>query len=177
MDDKTLCAKTAPERLGGSLFISNSLGNIVEGVIRSQHMSHLHTTVRLHAGRRIDMRIKLPMDDPRCFLPGQAVIAVIPAEAVRLEAGWFRRSRQRLNRWCGRLVLTQPLDEGQRFTAKLHGEGWTLTGTIPVLGFTHVARTWDMISIVVDPSKIELFSAQSLTNPRPKGTVLECRSQ
>ncbi|MGQ0557545.1 MAG: hypothetical protein ACT4PN_16555 [Nitrospiraceae bacterium] len=117
------------------------------------------------------MRISLPTDDDRCFFPGQPVIAKIPAEAVRLEAGLFRRSRQRLNRWYGRIVLIKPLDEVQLITAKLHGESWALAGACPVLGSLHSPRTWDQVNIVVDPQRIELFSSQREASRNPE--VLE----
>lgn len=159
------------EHSGGSLLHSDPMVNLIQGVVHSQHMGHIHTAVRIRAGRRIDLRVKLPIDDDRCFFPGQAVIAVIPVEAVLLEAELFRRSRQRLNRWYGRIVLIKPLDEGPLITAKLHGEGWTLTSTMPVLGSTHSPRTWDPITIVVDPQRIALFPSQRQAPREPN--VLE----
>jgi hypothetical protein len=142
--------------------------NLVEGVVHSQHVGLLHTMVRIHAGRRVDLRIRLPLADERCFFPGQPVIAMIPAEAVRLEAGFFRRSRQRLNRWYGRIVLIKRVDEGQLLTAKLHREGWTLTSTRPVLGSVHSPRTWDPVTIVIDPERIDLVPRQREARIEPK---------
>lgn len=148
--------------------VSDSMVNVVKGIVHSQHVDLLHSTVRIRAGRRVDMRIRLPIGDDRCFFPGQQVIATIPAEAVHLEAGLFRRSRQRLNRWYGRIVLIKPLDdEKQLITVKLHGEGWALASTMPVLGSTHSPRTWDPINIVVDFQRIGLFPSrrQALQEP------------
>jgi len=148
------------EHPGGNILISDSMVNVVNGIVHAQHVSLIQPTVRIRAGEHVDLRAKLPLDEERCFFPGQAVIAVIPAEAVRLEAGLFRRSRQRLNRWHGRIVLIKPLDEGPLITAKFHGEGWTLTSTRPVFGSTHPPRIWDPVNIVVDPHRIELFPRQ-----------------
>lgn len=124
IDNKTYGVRTGSHTAATSP-ASISMVNLVEGVVHSQHVGLLHTMVRIHAGRRVDLRIRLPLADERCFFPGQPVIAMIPAEAVRLEAGFFRRSRQRLNRWYGRIVLIKRVDEGQLLTAKLHREGWT----------------------------------------------------
>ncbi|UVT17097.1 MAG: hypothetical protein H8K04_05970 [Nitrospira sp.] len=144
----------------GSMLLADSMVTLVKGIVHSQQVGLLHPTVRIRAGRRVDMRITLALDDDRCFFPGQPVIAKIPAEAVRLEAGLFRRSRQRLNRWYGRIVLIKPLVEGQTVTAKVHGESWALASSVPVLGSTTSARTWDSVNIVVDPQRIELFPGQ-----------------
>jgi hypothetical protein len=117
------------------------------------------------------MRIGLPIGDTRSFFQGQSVIAVIPAEAVRLEVGFFRQSRQRLNRWYGRIVLLKPMDEGQLITAKLHGEGLTLTGTMPVMGRSIPLEHGIRSTIVIDPQRIELFARQRSALREP--TVLE----
>ncbi len=153
---------------GESLLISDSTVNVIKGVVHCQEPGLIRTTVHIRSGHRIDLRVKLPLNHAYDFLQGQQVIATIPAEAVRLEAGLFRRSRQRLNRWYGRIVLLQPLSEGQFITAKLHGEGWTLTSTMPILGSTHSPRTWDPVTIVVDPQAIELVPYQRVTLPRLK---------
>lgn len=145
----------------GSTLLSDAMVNVVKGVVHSPHMNVFHTTIRIRTGRRVDMRITLPINDDRCFIPGQPVIDTIPAEAVHLEACLFRRSRQRLNRCYGRIVLIKPLDEGQLTTAKLHGEGWTLSSTIPAWGSTSSFQTWDLVNIVVDPHRIKLFPSQS----------------
>src|SRR5512139_3102812 len=127
MNHETTYGGKAHEHPGGRIRISDSMVNLINGVVHSQHIGHIETTVRIRAGQRVDVRIGLPIDDARCLFPGQPVMAVIPAEAVRLEAGLFRRSRQRLNRWYGRIVLIKQVDEGHLITAKLYGEGWTLT--------------------------------------------------
>ena len=133
--------------------------NCVEGLIRSQHVGLTRSGVRIRVGRRVDLRVKLPIDDERCFFAEQQVIAMIPAEAVRLEAGLFRRSRQHLNRWYGRIVLVEPSSLGHVITAKVHGESWSLKCTSPIVGSSQPPRTWDPVNIVVDPHAIELVSS------------------
>ncbi len=121
--DTTSCGR-AHDHPGGSLLLSNSMVNSVKGVVvQSRHVSLPQPTVRIRAGRPVDLRISLPMGNERCFFPGQPVIAKIPAEAVRLEAGLFRRSNQRPNCWYGRIVLIKSLEEGQIITAKVHDAG------------------------------------------------------
>lgn len=175
MNHELTYAAKAHDPRGGSILISDSTVNVVTGVVHSQQMGLAHTIVRIRAGRRVNMRISLATDDDRDFSPGQQVVAVIPAEAVRVEAGLFRRGRQRLNRWYGRLVLIKPLDEGQLNTAKLHGESWSLVSTWPVLGSIYSPRTWDPVNIVVDPRRIELFTARTEAPPEPKMLPIQHR--
>ncbi len=142
--------------------------NLVEGVVHSQHLGLVHTLVRIRVGRQVELHMKLPMDDERCFVEGRTIIVMIPAEAVRLEAGLFRRSRQRLNRWYGRIVLVQQHREGHVVTAKVHGERWSLKSTLPILGSSHPIRTWNSVSIVVDPQAIKLIPGRNVAPQEPK---------
>lgn len=84
------------------------------------------------------------------------MVATIPAEAVRLEAGIFRRSTQRWNRWIGRIVLIEPGDAGTVFTVKIHGEGWALKAYGPVVGARELSKPWDEVNVVVDPQRVDL---------------------
>jgi hypothetical protein len=171
MNHDTISGGRVPDHPEGNMLLADSMVTLVKGIVHSQYVGLLHPTVRIRAGRRVDMRIRLALGDDHCFFPGQPVIAKIPAEAVRLEAGLFRRSRQRLNRWYGRIVLIKPLKEGQTVTAKIHGESWALASTIPVLGSTSSARTWDPVSIIVDPRRIQLFPSQRVAALEPEALV------
>ena len=82
--------------------------------------------------------------------------ATIPAEAVRLEHGMFRRSKQRWNRWFGRIVLTQQVEAGTVYTVKVHGQEWTFKSFGPVMGAQRPSKPWDDVNIVVDPQAVEL---------------------
>lgn len=142
--------------------------NRVEGLVHSDHVGVARTTVRLRLGRRVDFRMKLPIDDERCFYSGQQVIAMIPDEAVHLEAGLFRRGRQRLNRWYGRIVLIEPSALGHVITAKVHGESWSLKCTGSIVGAGRPPRTWDPVNIIVDPHAVELIPRRGEVLPEPK---------
>ena len=83
-------------------------------------------------------------------------MATIPAEAVRLEAGMFRRSKQRWNRWIGRIVLVESGNAGVIYTVKIHGENWTLKSYGSVVGARQPSKTWDVVNVVVDPQKVGL---------------------
>jgi hypothetical protein len=87
---------------------------------------------------------------------GQQVVATIPAEAVRLEAGMFRRSKERWNRWIGRIGLVESGEAGIVYTVKIHGEKWTLKGYGPVVGVEKPSKTWDDVNVVVDPEKVDI---------------------
>ena len=97
--------------------------------------------------------------EERCFIVGQPVVAMIPAGAVRLESGMFRRSKQRWNRWVGRIVLIEHLEAGVVYTVKVHGEEWTLKSLGSVLGAKQPSRPWDVVNVVVDPQVVELSVA------------------
>ena len=79
--------------------------NRIMGVIQSQHMWLVRADVRIKILERMDLRVKWSIDDERCVLLEQRVVATIAAEAVCLEAGIFRRSKQRWNRWIDRIVF------------------------------------------------------------------------
>lgn len=151
-----LYEEAACQRTEASVRASESPTNSVEGIVSSIHRGPIHNTFRILAGRRFNLRVKLPINDVRCFAVGQAVVAMIPAKAVRLEAGLFRRSRQRLNRWYGRVMLVTSDRNGHLITAKIHGERWSLTSASPVVGSVPRVQTWDAVSIVIDPHRIEL---------------------
>jgi hypothetical protein len=148
--------KTLLEDLGGRIRAARSILNRVDGVVLSRRAGPVRTVVRIRIGRRVDLRVKQPVGDAGRWAAGQRVVAAIPAEAVRLEAGLFRRSKRRWNRWYGRIVLVEPYPGGQVLTVKVHGEGWSLKSTVPIVGSTHRPQTWDPVNIVVDPEAIDL---------------------
>ena len=76
---------------------------------------------------------------------------MIPAGAVRLECGIFRGSKQRWNRWIGRIVLVEQLEAGIVYTIKVHGEEWTLKSYGSSGGETKASKPWDIVNVVVDP--------------------------
>ena len=141
---------------GSSVCVNGAITNWVTGVIQSQHGGLVRAGVRIKVAERTDLRVRWPIGDERFFVIGQHVVATIPAEAVRLEAGIFRRSKQRWNRWIGRIVLVESGDAGTVFTGKIHGEGWTLKTYGPVLGAREPSKPWDAVNVVVDPQRVDL---------------------
>ena len=96
------------------------------------------------------------MAEERLFVVGQRVVATIPADAVRLECGIFRRRKQRWNRWIGRIVLVEQAEFGNVYAVKIHGEEWTLKSHGPVVGARQPSSVWDVVNVVVDPQTVEL---------------------
>ncbi|MDE3217757.1 MAG: hypothetical protein KGO23_00135, partial [Nitrospirota bacterium] len=138
----------------GSVCADNTITNWVVGVVQSQHVGLVRSGVRIKIGERTNLRVRWPIGNERFFVVGQHVVATIPAEAVRLEAGIFRRSTQRWNRWIGRIVLVEPGDAGSVFTVKIHGEDWTLKAYGPVAGARVPSKPWDAVNVVVDPQRV-----------------------
>src|SRR5262245_20835727 len=118
----------------GSINADGTITNWVAGFIQSQYVGLVRAGVRIKVGKRTDLPVRWPIGEERFFVDGQQVLAIIPAEAVRLEAGMFRRSKQRWNRWIGRIVLVEAREAGMVYTVKIHGEDWTLKGFDPVMG-------------------------------------------
>lgn len=143
----------------GSCYAGATIMNWVKGAILSQHVGVVRAGVRIKVGARTDLRVRWVKHEERCFILGQSVIATIPADAVRLESGMFRRSRQRWNRWSGRIVLIQQVEAGTLYTVKVHGEEWTLRSLGPVLGAQQAIRPWDVVNVVVDPQVVDLSIA------------------
>jgi hypothetical protein len=88
----------------GSISADGTIVNWITGVVQSRYVGLVREGVRIKVFDRMDLRARWPIGETQRCGPGQNVIATIPAEAVRLEAGMFRRSRQRWNRWIGRIV-------------------------------------------------------------------------
>ena len=79
----------------GSVRADGTIINWVVGVIQSQYVGLVRTGVRIKVGERTDLRVRWAMNNERLFVVGQRVVATIPAGAVRVEGGIFRRSKQR----------------------------------------------------------------------------------
>ena len=133
--------------------------NWVRGLIHSQYAGLVRAGVRIKIGTRTDLRVRWARKEEAGFVVGQPVVAMIPAAAVRLESGMFRRSRQRWNRWIGRIVLIQQVEAGTLYTVKVQGEDWTLKSLGPVLGAQQPSTAWDVVNVVVDPQVVELSIA------------------
>ncbi len=159
------CGDTGEVMNGRRISTTGLMTNRVRGVIHSCQVGLTRAGVRLRVGERTDLRIRWPISqtDQRCFRIGEWVAASIPVDAVRLEAGMFRRGKARWNRWIGRIVLVHPGEAEILYTVKIHGENWTLKGYGPVIGARRPSTTWDDVNVVVDPQRIDL----AIMNMRP----------
>jgi hypothetical protein len=81
--------------------------NVVTGTVVSWHRNLSRTRMRFRIGAQTILRARWFSDEgvtePVRIM--DRVTGVIPAEAVRLERGWYRRGTRRVNRWIGRIVL------------------------------------------------------------------------
>ena len=141
---------------GGTASVGGVLINWVRGAIRSTYAGLLRTGARVRIIDGLDVRVKWPAGREPSLSAGKRVLAAIPVEAVRLEAGLLRRSRQRWNRWIGRIVLVERREAGVLYTVKIHGADWTIQGYGPVAGAHGSCQSWDAVNVVVDPQSIEL---------------------
>ncbi|HEX6532819.1 MAG TPA: hypothetical protein VF019_09350 [Nitrospira sp.] len=142
----------------GSIPVDGTIINWIAGVIQSQHEGLVRAGVRIKVGDRADLRVRWIPENDRRFIIGQRVIAAIPAQAVRLESGLFRRSKQRWNRWVGRIVLVEQWEGARLYTVKIHGEVWTIKSCGVVLGTEQAMRPWDVVNVVVDPQEVDLMT-------------------
>ena len=132
--------------------------NIVTGTVVSSHRSLSRTRLRLRIGAQTILRVRWLSDEgvTEPVPVRDRVTAVIPAEAVRLERGWFRRGTRRVNRWIGRIVLVQADKPDLLITVKVHGETWTLRSRGNVVGADRLPRAWETVNIVIDPEQVRL---------------------
>ena len=134
---------------------SSHLLNVLSGVVISRTEGLTRITLRIRVGDRTDLRVRrwapFPMGDT--IEIGQTVRITIPAEAVQLEAGGFRRGKQRWNRWIGRVVLVNRNNHDPVTTAKIHRDSIALHSVGPVVGADFLT-TWDTVNIVVDPHEV-----------------------
>ena len=88
---------------------SSPTRNVVAGPVVAMYRGFTRTGIRMRVGERTDLRVKWPSDEGAVsgVKIGQWVIATIPAEAVRCEAGEFQAGEEsvesvdRPNRLCG----------------------------------------------------------------------------
>jgi hypothetical protein len=132
--------------------------NVVTSTVFSWHRSLSRTRLRLRIGAHTILRVRWLSDEggTEPVRIRDRVTAVIPAEAVRLEAGWFRRGTRRVNRWIGRIVLVQADKPNPLITVKVHGETWTLRSRGYVVGMDRLPRAWETVNIVIDPEQVRL---------------------
>ena len=132
--------------------------NVLTGVVSSRTIGLTRTTLRIRVGERTDLRVRWQADSPaRCAANiGDRVHLTIPAETIQLEAGGFRRGKQRWNRWVGRVVLVDRNDEAPVTTVKLHRDNVTLNSIGRVIGTQGPLTVWDTVNIVVDPQQVSL---------------------
>ena len=141
---------------GAYVCVEDPVSNRIMGVVHSHHVGLGRAGVRITIMERTALRVQWSIEDARGVVVGQQVVATIPAEAVHLEAGIFRRSTQRGNRWIGRIVLVESSPSGAVFTVKIHGEGWMLKAYGPVRGARQPSTVWDVVNVVVDPQRVDL---------------------
>ena len=142
----------------GSISADGTIVNWISGVIQSQYVGLVRAGVRIKVGDRADLRVRWTLDYDWPFIIGQRAIAAISAQAVRLEFGLFRRSKQRWNRWAGRIVLVEQREGSRLYTVKIHGEEWTIKSCGLVLGTEQPMRPWDVVNVVVDPQQVDLLT-------------------
>lgn len=142
----------------GSISADGLIVNWIGGVVQSRYIGMVREGVRIKVLERIDLRVRWPIGVPHHYGVGQQVIAAIPAQAVRLEAGMFRRSKQRWNRWIGRIVLSEQSAGRRLYTVKIHGEEWTIKSTGLVSGAEQEMKPWNVVNVVVDPQQIDLMT-------------------
>jgi hypothetical protein len=65
------------------------------------------------------------------------------------------------NQWTARIVLVEPGSHGGRVTAKIIGEPWTLTSTMSLLPIRRDLRAWDVVTLLIDPTRIILMGGGS----------------
>jgi hypothetical protein len=134
------------------------ISNVLMGVVITKTEGLTWTRLRIRLGEHTDLRVRwqVPLPTGTTANIGYMVCVTVPEEAVHLEAGGFRRGKQRLNRWIGRVVLVNRKDDAPVTTVKLHRESFTLKSVGPVMGARAALSVWDTVNIVVNPQQVRL---------------------
>jgi|SRR5215813_2906852 len=133
---------------------STRISNVLMGIVISRASRLLQSRLRIRIGEHTDLHVyRQTLFTHGTVDIGQTVYVTIPEEAVHLEFGAFRRGKQRLNRWIGRVVLVNWEDK-EDMVVKLHRESITLKSGGPVLGARDSLSVWDTVNIVVDPQQV-----------------------
>lgn len=132
--------------------------NVLTGIVTSRTEGLTRNTLRIRVGERTDLRVRWSSfySAYNAIGVGQAVRIAIPESAVQLEAGGFRRGKQRWNRWIGRVVLVNRTNDDPAITVKLHRDSITLRSVGLVIGAHASLAAWDTVNIVVDPQQVRL---------------------
>jgi len=147
--------------------------NVLKGTVISRAQGLTRTTLRIRVGEQTNLRVRWPASAPGydAVDVGQIVCVSIPVEAVHLEAGGFRRGKQRWNRWIGRVVLVDQNHDEPVTTVKVHRDNITLKSCVPVIGGPALLKTWDTVNIVVDPQQVRLTPLnQTYSSPNSVST-------
>jgi hypothetical protein len=131
--------------------------NLIPGSVEAISQGLTLTGIRVKVGSRALLRIRWSSesyDEPPVQI-AQRIVARIPADAVLLGAIGIWPGKNRWNRWAGRIVLVEEDGAtGLMITVKLRGECLTLKSPGPVIGLGRRPQTWDLVNIVVDPTRV-----------------------
>jgi len=132
--------------------------NVLTGLVMSKKKGLTRTTLRIRVSERTDLRVRWAASSlsEDAVDIGQMVRLTIPEEAVQLEAGGFRRSKQRWNRWIGRVLLVDRNNYYSVTSIDVYRDIMTLKSRGPVIGAHRPLAAWDTVNIVVDPQRVSL---------------------
>ena len=145
--------------------------NEFTGIVISERKGLTRTTLRIRVGERTDLRVRwsAASESEDAVDIGHPVGLTIPEPAVQLEAGGFRRGKQRWNRWIGRVVLVDRNNDDPVITIKVYRDDITLKSRGPVIGAHRPLAAWDTVNVVVDPQRVSL-TPMNLSSPRTANT-------
>lgn len=154
----------------GSIRSSPRTHNIVPGSVEAINQGLTLTGIRVNIGARALLRVRWRSDvhDEMRVQIAQQVDARIADEAVLLGANGMWPGKHRWNRWAGRIVLVEEdAAAGLLITVKLRGERLTLKSRGPVMGLGRRPQTWDLVNIVVDPTRVTVMDERPSLRAEP----------
>lgn len=168
-DDETVRNETPLERghegMSVRAFSSspNAMVNVVPAQVASIYRGLVRVGIRLRVGERTNLAVRLPLGHGMAnnLSAGQWVKALIPSEAVQLEAGYFRQGKRRWNRWIGNVLSVESASGEQMVTVGLHNDQFMLTSCGSIMGSDRCLQVWDTVNVVVDPTRITLEAASA----------------
>lgn len=110
--------------------------------------------VRTKDGAAMRLLVPSPVVADFRIRAGQAVIGRVAADDVVLTRLGSWNVVPHWNHWVGRVVLVEESQGNHLTTVKIKGLGWTVKSTNSIQGLDRLPRTWDLVSVVIDPERV-----------------------
>ncbi|BCA57064.1 hypothetical protein W02_42040 [Nitrospira sp. KM1] len=154
----------------GRNVLSPTDSNIITGVVVMRTKGLTRTALLMRVGDHTHLRVRWTGYSPahETVQIGDEARVCIAENVVNLEAGTFRRGKQRWNRWIGTVVMNYHCNYDNVTTVRLDQDNIVLKSRSPISEGQPALSTGDRVNVVIDPHDIRLLpTRQKPTPPLP----------